>query len=103
MSEQSLAIPLVRDLRGMREQLVKRSVLRDQIARAFLANARYALDVVDGIPLQRKDVDDLGRRRSEFILHSFGVVPGSVDGRVVDLLAFVQELKVVLILWWDGD
>src|SRR5256885_12680961 len=36
---------------------------------AFLADARHALDVVDGIAHQRQDVDDLLWRHAEFLFN----------------------------------
>ena len=57
--QQTFAIALVRHLGGVREQLLERAVLRDQIARALLADAGHALDVVDRVAHQREHVDDL--------------------------------------------
>ena len=67
--EQPLAIALVGDLAGVRQQLFERAVLRDQIAGALLADARHAFDVVDRVAHQREDVDHLLRRHAELLLH----------------------------------
>ena len=40
VGEQRFAIALLRDLRGVRDQVLERSVLGDQLARAFVADAR---------------------------------------------------------------
>ena len=95
--EQPLAIPLVGDLAGVRQQLLERAVLRDQIVRALLADARYAFDVVDRVPHQCEDVDHLLRSDAELLLHAVGVEPGAVIARVVDLDPAVHQLEEILV------
>jgi hypothetical protein len=68
VAEQSLAIPLVRHVAGVRQQRLERTVARDQVARPLFADARHALDVVDRVSHQREHVHDLLRRDAELLL-----------------------------------
>ena len=53
-------VPLFRlQVRGVGQQIVEAAVVRDEVDRAFLANARHTADVVAGITHEREDVDDL--------------------------------------------
>ena len=96
-AEQPLAIALVLDLGGVRQQVVERSVGGDQLARALLADAGHALDVVDRVAHQRQDVDDLLRRDAELLLHALRVVPGAFVARVEDADAVADQLKEILV------
>ena len=65
--EQRFAIALVFDLGGVVEGCFDRSKAPDQFARAFIADAFGAGDVVDGIAHQGHDVGDLlGRDAHDF-------------------------------------
>ena len=77
--------------------------MRDQIARALLADAGHALDVVDGVAHQREHVHDLRRRDAEFLLDARGVVPRAFVARVVDADAVADELEEVFVAGDDRD
>ena len=101
--EQAFPVSLVADLGCMRQQLLDRTVGGDEIARALLADAGNALDVVDRIPHQREHVYDLRRRDPELLLHAVGVVPRAIFLRVVNGDAVVHQLEEVLVTGDDGD
>ncbi len=103
VGEQRFAILLLRHLGGVLEQGVERAVGGDQIARALLADAGHALDVVDGVAHQRQHVDDLIGRDAELLLHSGRVVPGAFVARVEDADAVAHQLKEVLVAGDDHD
>jgi hypothetical protein len=92
-----LAVLLLRHLVGARQQRVERSVTGDQIPRPLLADARNALDIVDGVAHQREHVDHLGRPDPELLLYSGGVVPRALVARVVDADAVADELEEILV------
>ena len=97
VGQQRFAVALVLDLGGVRDQVLERAVGGDQLARALLADAGHALDVVDRVAHQREHVDDLVRRDAELLLHARGVVPGALVARVEDADAVADELKEVLV------
>ena len=87
----------------MRDQVVERSVLADQLFRAFLADARHALDVVDGVAHQRHDVDDLVGPDAELFHDAGRVVPRAVVSGIEHADAVAHELEEVLVHRDDGD
>ncbi len=101
--EQPLAIPLVLDLGGVRQQVLERAVGRDQLARALVADARNALDVVDRVAHQREHVDDLLGSDAELLLHARRVEPGALVAGVEDADAVPDELKEILVHRHDRD
>ncbi len=104
VGEQRLAVALLLDRPARREQRVERPVRDDQLARALLADARHALDVVDGVAHQRQHVDDLiGPRRRTSRFTPVGVVPGALVARVVDADAVADQLEEVLVARDDRD
>ena len=103
VGEQRFAIALLLDLAGPREQPLERSERRDQIARALLADAGHALDVVGGVAHQRQHVDHLLGRHAELLLHALGVVPRARVARVVDLDRAADQLEEVLVAGDERD
>ena len=76
---------------------------RDQLARALLADAGHALDVVDRVAHERQHVDDLVGPHAELFEHAGGVVPRAFVARVVDGDAVADELEEILVARDDGD
>ena len=103
MRQEGLTVFLLRHLGRAREQFIERAVGRDQSVGPFLADARHALHVVDGVAHQRQDVDDLIRRDAELLLDTRRVVPGALIARVEDTDAVADELKEVLVSGDDRD
>ena len=103
MGEQRFAVALLRDLAGPREQPLERAVRRDQIARALLADAGHALDVVGRVAHQRQHVDHLFGRHAELLLHAVGVEPRARLARVVDLDRAADQLEEVLVAGDERD
>ena len=87
----------------MSEEVLERSVGRDQLAGALVADAGHPFDVVDRVAHQGHHVDDLLRRDAEFLLHAAGVVPGAFVARIEDADAAADELKEVLVHRDDRD
>ena len=104
MRRQQLAL-LSGERRSVGEQRIERAVRRNQLARAFLADAGNALDVVDGVAHQREHVDHLFGRDAELGLDAFGVVPRALVARVehADVRRVVHQLKEVLVAGHDHD
>ena len=90
---------------GVLEQSIEGSVRRNQIARAFFADTRNPLDVVDRVAHQREHVDHLLRSDTEFFFHARRVVPRAFIPRVEhpDPRLIVDELKKILVTSHDGD
>ena len=76
---------------------------RDQLARALLADARHALDVVDAVAHERQHVDDLIGPHAELLDDAGRVEPGALVARVVDADAVADELEEVLVAGDDRD
>ena len=104
MRRQELAL-LAGERRRILEQRVERAVRRNQIARALLADAGHALDVVDGVSHQREHVDHLFGSDAELRLDAFRVVPRAFIARVEHANArrVVDELKEILVARHDRD
>ena len=81
----------------MREQRLEVAIGGDQVLRTFLTDAGDALDVVDRVPHQRDDVDNLRGLDTEPLFDAGRVVPRTVFFWVVDLDAVVNELEEVLV------
>ena len=99
--DQPLSIALALDLRRVLEQRLERAVLRDQLRRAGLADARHAGDVVDAVAEQRHHVGHLLGRHTEVLAHALAV-EALLAQRVVDRHAVVHELHQVLVEGDDG-
>ena len=99
--EQRLAVLLLRHVGRAFEQCVERSERREQLARPLLADARHALDVVDGVAGQRQDVHDLLGRHAELLPHALRVEPGPLVARVEHPHAVVDQLEHVLVAGHD--
>jgi hypothetical protein len=87
----------------VRDEVLERAVLDDQLARALFADPRYAFDVVDRIAHQREHVDDLLGRHAEFLAHARRVVPRAFVARVEDADAVAHQLEEILVHGDDGD
>ena len=101
--QQAFPVALVADFCGMLQQRIDRPVGRNQIARALLADARNALDVVDRVAHQREYVHDLRRRDAKLLFHARRVVPRAILFRVVDRNPVVHQLEEILVSGDDGD
>ena len=99
---QALAVLLLRHFVGACEQLVERSVGRDQVARTLLPDAGHTLHVVDGVAHQGQDVHHLRGRHTELLGHARGIEPGALVARVVDADAVADQLEEVLVAGDDG-
>ena len=97
MGQQRLALLLRLHLASRGQQRVERAVGGNQIARALLADARYALHVVGGIAHQRQHVDHLPGPHAELRRHALGVEPGAVVFRVVDADVPAHQLVEILV------
>ena len=95
--EQAFAILLLLDLAGVLQQRIERAVLRDQIARALVANAGHALHVVARIAHQRQHVDHLAGRHAELLDDALGVEPRAFILGVVDADLGVHQLEEILV------
>ena len=97
------AVPLARDLPRIGQQRLERAVRLEQLARALLADAGHALDVVDGVAHERQHVDHLVRRDAELRPHPFGVEPGALVARIEHPDPVADELVEVLVAGDDRD
>ncbi len=91
------------ELAGAREQVVEAAVLRDEIDRALLADARNARHVVAGVADEREHVGHLIRLDAELLHDAALVEPRAVFARIVDANARPHQLKEVLVDRDDGD
>ncbi len=91
-----------RDLAGVREQVLERSVLGDQLRGALLADPLHAGNVVGGIADQRAQVEHARGRNAEALLHLRRAVAASLHG-VDQLDALRDELHQVLVGRQDRD
>ena len=92
-----------RQLGRVRDQVVERSVLADEFLRAFFADARNALDVVDRVAHQRHHVDHLTRLDAELLEDAGRVVPCALVAGIEHAHAVAHELEEVLVHRDDGD
>ena len=100
---QALAIHLALDFRRAIERRFHRSEFLDQVARALVADARRARDVVDGISFQRQQIRHLRRLHAHELLHLGFVVPEVVLHRIQHGRAARDELQHVFIARYDDD
>ena len=82
---------------GMLERIFDGAESHDQVARAFVADARSARDVVNRIALERKQVGHLIRLHAHERFGGQRVVPDVVLDRVVHMDVLVDELQHVLV------
>ena len=99
--KEPFTVALVLHLGRVREEILQRSVLRDQLLRALVADAGNPLDVVDRVAHQREDVDDKLRWDAELLLDALGVVPGALFLGIPDADPIADELKEILVAGHD--
>ncbi len=102
VGEQRLAVALLLDAGRALEQRVERAELRDEVARALVADAGHALDVVDRVADEREHVDHLLRRHAELLDDAGRVVPGAFVAGVEHANPPADELEKVLVARDDG-
>ena len=78
-----------------------RAELRDQVARAFVADSRRAGNVIDRVPLQRQQIGHLRRLHAQEFLHLGRAVPFIVLGRVEHRDPVRHQLHHVLVAGYD--
>ena len=103
MRNQRLAILPLGNLRGTSQELVERPECGNQVASAFLADARNSFHVVDGVSHQSEDIHDLFGRHTELVLDAAGVVPDAFVARIEHANAVAHQLKEVLVAGDDRD
>ena len=101
MVDQRLSPPVLLDVAGASQQRLEIAVLGNELCRRLHPDARYARNVVGGIPDQRLHLDDLARWHPEFLDHLRDADLAILHGVVHDD-AIGHELHQVLVGGDDG-
>ncbi len=101
--EQALAVHLALHFVRVIERILNRAETHNQIARALVADAGSAGDVVDRIALQRQQIGHLAGLHAHERLRRQRIVPDIVLHRVIHVDVFIDELQHVLIARHDDN
>src|SRR5262249_15848048 len=101
----TLAIVLSRNLGGVRYRFLDSAVLLDDLPGSLFADARSAGDVVDGVPPEAEELDDLIRADAHFFFYDLRVNQPHLSGSfgTEDFYVIVYELAEVFVIGDDQD
>ena len=94
---QRLAVSLALDFRRVLQRVLHAAEALNQLHRSFIADARRAGDIVDGIAAQRHNIHNLVRRNAENLLDFGSIADQVVLGRIEHADAVADQLHHVLV------